>query len=79
MPQLAAELHRHGFGRKLMVTFGVSDHEKECWINADLIKSDRDAAYDARKLRNAIAAKKSLRKPNESTPDDTPFQTPTAS
>ena len=79
-PQLAADLHRHGFGRRLMVEFGTSEHEKECWINPDLIKSDRDAAFDARKLRNALAEKKKLRNPTGSTaPDDTPFQTSTES
>ena len=45
-PQMAEHFHNYGAGHRLE----QSDGEKYIWINPDLIKSDRDANYNARKI-----------------------------
>ena len=53
-PRLAEDLHVYGSGRKL--TYEGVEH----WINPDLIRVDREAQYNARKLkkeRDAIRSK----------------------
>ena len=44
-PELAAHLHNHQRGWKVL-----DDYGSEYWVNADLIKADREAAYHARVL-----------------------------
>ena len=45
-PDLAEQLHNYGSGTRLENSGG----NKDIWINQDLIKSDRDANYQARKI-----------------------------
>ena len=45
-PSLAQHFHNYGAGHKIERPEG----KKDFWINQDLIKSDRDANYHARKL-----------------------------
>ncbi len=73
-PILAEELHDYGAGTRVE-TSGGNGNRKDIWINQDLIKSDRDANYRARKLMREKRAKlvgKRLKglNPTEEKPDE---------
>ena len=73
-PSLAEQLHNYGSGARVETT-GGNDCRKDIWINQDLIKSDRDANYHARKLMREKRAKLEERRrkgpnPTEKKPDE---------
>jgi hypothetical protein len=47
-PRLAEHFHKYGTGQRL--DNGTGEKSKYVWINPDMIKADRDANYNARKL-----------------------------